>query len=297
MSYTKNNKMKKIISIQGVRGAFHQEAAVEYFGSEIEILECLTFRRLIDSVENGEADFGIMAIENSLVGSILQNYELIRESSLQITGEIYLRIVQNLIASQGESTESIREVRSHPMALAQCSSFFRDLPEIRLVECEDTALSAKQISELKLKGIGTVASKNAALEYGLEVIEPSIESNKENYTRFLILEKKSVATISRFSNKASITFTAKHNPGSLIQILEPFSDFGINLTMLQSLPIVGRKWEYVFHADLVFLSLTEFNNAFELAKEHALTMDVMGIYTNHEFNIQSGKGEGLVHYC
>ena len=289
--------MKKIISIQGVRGAFHQEAAMDYFGGNIEIDECITFQQLIDSVENGNSHFGVMAVENSLVGSILPNYALIRESNLQVIGEIYLRIVQNLIASIGESVDSIVEVRSHPMALAQCTSFFKNRPEIRLIESEDTALSAKQIAELKLKGVATVANQKAAHEYGLYVIASSIESNKENYTRFLILEKKSTAKIPRGSNKASITFTAKHQPGSLLQILKPFAENGINMTMLQSLPNVGKKWEYVFHADLSFALVVDFYQALEHARQHTSTLKILGIYRSHEMVEQPEMKDSLVHYC
>jgi prephenate dehydratase len=274
--------MKRIISIQGVRGAFHQEAAVDYFGSNIDIHECITFQQLIDSVENGNSHFGVMAVENSLVGSILPNYALIRESNLQVIGEVYLRIVQNLIALNGELVDSIVEVRSHPMALAQCSSFFKSRPEIRLIESEDTALSAKEIAEYKLKGVATVASQKAAQEYNLNIIASSIESNKENYTRFLILEKKSTAKILDGSNKASITFTTNHQPGSLLHVLQPLAGYGINLTMLQSLPIVGVKWEYIFHADLVFESLTEFHAALELVKKYTSTLDILGIYRGGE---------------
>ncbi|MHC1702372.1 MAG: prephenate dehydratase [Tenuifilaceae bacterium] len=289
--------MKKTVSIQGIRGAFHQEAAEKYFGSEIEIVECLTFSRLVNSVEFGESNFGIMAIENSLVGSILPNYALIRESTLKITGELYLRIEQNLIAQYGENIDTINEVRSHPMALAQCSNFFKSLPSIKLVECEDTALSAKQIAELKLKGIATVASKNAALEYGLDIISPSIESNKENYTRFLILEKSTSEKVSELSNKASITFTAKHQPGSLLNVLQPFADVKINLTMLQSLPVVGKRWEYIFHADLVFDSLPDFRFALEFARKHTTSLQVLGIYQSHETIAETEKYECLNHYC
>lgn len=289
--------MKKIISIQGVRGAFHQEAAVNYFGSNIDIQESITFQQLIDSVENGTSHFGVMAVENSLVGSILPNYALIRESNLQVTGEIYLRIVQNLIAAIGESVNSIVEVRSHPMALAQCQSFFKNRPEIRLIESEDTALRAKQIAEHKLRGVATVASQKAAHEYGLEVIAPSIESNKENYTRFLILEKKAVAKVPGGSNKASITFTAKHQPGSLLQILKPFAEHEINMTMLQSLPIIEKKWEYVFHADLVFASLLEFYQALEIARQHTSTLKILGVYHSHEMVERPEMQDSLVHYC
>ena len=288
--------MKKIVAIQGVKGAFHQEAAISYFGPNIEILECLTFSRLIESVERKEADYGIMAIENTLTGSILPNYALIRDSSLSITGEIYLKIVQNLIAPVGETIATLSEVRSHPVAIAQCSDFFKKHPSLKIVESEDTALSAKQIAELKLKGIATIASKNAAKEYGLQVIEPSIETNKVNYTRFLILEHKSKAEIINEPNKASITFTALHRPGSLLKILQPFADYGINMTMLQSLPIIGCKWEYIFHADLVFMSLIEFNQALDRAKQHTKSLDILGIYSSHELHEQE-EVDCLVHFC
>lgn len=289
--------MKKNIAIQGVRGAFHQEAAANYFGGDIEINECITFQQLIDSVENGNSHFGVMAIENSLVGSILPNYALIRESNLQVVGEIYLKIVQNLIAFNGETVDSIVEVRSHPVALAQCNSFFRNHPSIKLTESEDTALSVKQIAELKLKGVAAVASREAAIEYGLDVIASSIESNKENYTRFLILQHKAIASTPNGANKASITFTAIHQPGSLLHILKPFADFGINMTMLQSLPIVGKKWEYVFHADLVFNSLLEFYQALELARQSTSTLKILGIYRNHEMQVVPEMEGELVHYC
>lgn len=289
--------MKKIISIQGVRGAFHHEAAINYFGSYIDINECITFHEVIDSVERGVSNYAVMAVENSLVGSILPNYALIRESNLQVVGEVYLRIVQNLIAFSGESIDSIVEVRSHPMALAQCKSFFKGRPNIKLTESDDTALSAKQIAELKLKGVATVASCQAASEYGLDVIASSIESNEENYTRFLILEKRSSAAIPDYANKASINFTAAHQPGSLLQILKPFADRGINMTMLQSLPIVGRKWEYIFHADLVFSSINEFYSALEQVGQNASSIKILGIYRSHDIVNHTESFDCLVHYC
>ena len=289
--------MIKNVSIQGVRGAFHQEAATNYFGGGIDIDECITFQQLIDYVENGRSHFGVMAIENSLVGSILPNYALIRESNLQVVGEIYLKIVQNLIALKGESIDTISEVRSHPVALAQCDTFFKNHPNVTLTESEDTALSAKQIAELKLKGVAAVGSREAAIEYGLNVIASSIESNKENYTRFLILQKRENAHTPNGANKASITFTAIHQPGSLLQILKPFADFGVNMTMLQSLPIIGKKWEYVFHADLAFTSLLEFYQALESARLSTSTLKILGIYRSHEMQVVPEMEGELIHYC
>lgn len=274
--------MRKIVSIQGVKGAFHQEAAQQYFGDDIDVCECLTFSRLIESVETREADFGVMAIENSLVGSILQNYTLLRESSVGVIGEVYLRIEQNLMALPGETLETIREARSHPMALAQCEGFFRNHSHIRLIETEDTALSARQIAAESLSGVATVASVEAARQYGLSIVARSIESNKENYTRFLVLSGSNNPKIPTNATKASITFTTIHQPGSLLMVLQPLARHGINLTMLQSLPQVGKRWEYIFHADLVFGQQSVLALALEEIRRVTSSLKILGIYRASE---------------
>lgn len=280
--------MSKKVAIQGVRGAFHQEAARTYFKEDIDVVECLTFNGLVDSVESGMADFGVMAIENSLVGGILPNYALIRESSLSVIGEVYLRIVQNLLALPNQTVDSISEVQSHPMALAQCDDFLLQRKGLRIVSSDDTALSAKLISENKLVGIAAIASIEAAKEYGLEVIAPSIESNKANYTRFMVLSSKGNSENQGKANKASIAFALPHKSGSLQNALQSFSRYGINLTMLHSLPQVGLCWEYYFHADVVFRHIDDFNLALTSLKNHTSYLRVIGVYSSGNFikNVQ-----------
>ncbi len=265
---THKNSMRKKVAIQGVRGAFHQEAARDFFGTDIEIVECITFTELIESIECGNASFGIMVVENSLVGGILPNYALIRESTLTVIGEVYLRIVQNLMALPNQTIDSIVEVQSHPMALAQCDDFLLQRRNLRVVASDDTALSAKLISENNLAGVAAIASVEAAKEYGLEIISPSIESNKANYTRFMVLSPTQNNETQIKSNKSSIAFALPHKSGSLQNALQSFSRYGINLTMLHSLPQVGQCWEYYFHADVVFLHIDDFNLALKSLKNH-----------------------------
>ena len=242
--------MKKV-AIQGIHGAFHEEAAIRYFKKqEIELVLCKTFSDLIESVETKEADSGIMAIENTIAGSILPNYTLIENSGLKITGEIYLRIVQNLIAKQGVKTEEIDEVFSHPMALYQCSSFFKAFPKIKLIESFDTAISAKDISETDNKNTAAIASSFAAKRYNLNILAESIEDNKLNYTRFFELNRKNGENSN--VNKASICFSLSNKTGSLAGILSVLAFYDINLHKIQSLPIIGKPWKYSFYIDLVF---------------------------------------------
>ncbi len=270
--------MRKRVAIQGVRGAFHQEAARVYFKQDIDIVECLTFNQLVDCVENGMADYGVMAVENSLVGGILPNYALIRESTLTVIGEVYLRIVQNLMALPNQTINSITEVHSHPMALAQCDDFLLGRKGLRVVSSDDTALSARFIAENNLNGVAAIASTEAAKEYGLEVIAPSIESNKANYTRFMVLSPKKNNESQANANKASIAFALPHKSGSLQSPLQSFSRYGINLTMLHSLPQVGQCWEYYFHADLVFRHIDDFKLAQTSLAKHTSYLKVIGVY-------------------
>lgn len=270
--------MKKRIAIQGVRGAFHHEAAALYFKRDFDIHECMTFHDLIDSVESGEADLAVMAIENSMVGSILPNLVLIRKSTLHIIGEVYMRISQNLMALPGESMQTLQEVHSHPMAIMQCESFFHNYPDIRMVESVDTALSAKDISEKGLKGIGAIGSEAAAKMYGLEILAPSIETNKKNYTRFLILGHNGNSIDPNISVKASVSFVAPHQPGSLASVLQPLGEAGVNLSMVQSLPLVGANWEYIFHADMIFPNMAKARNIINDLRKKLQAIWVMGIY-------------------
>ena len=264
------------IAIQGVKGAFHEIAAQNYFGSNIELVECLTFRQLISAAGNGAADVGMMAVENSVAGTILPNFGLLMESNLTITGEIYLRIVQNLLALPGQKVANIVEVRSHPMALAQCQDYLQKQNISRLVETEDTALAAMQLTNYQIKGVGIIASKLAAKQYELAVVAEGIETNKENYTRFLILERS--PKIHTNINKATICFSAKHEPGSLARVLSGFAYSQVNLTLIQSLPMVGRKWEYFFIADLTFHSYQNFESALNYLKRETSSIEIQGEY-------------------
>ncbi len=249
-----NNKSRKYkIAIQGGFGAFHEIAARHYFETEnIEIVPRNTFKDLFKSLKSRQADYGIMAIENSVAGSILPNYTLIMESGKKIIGEIFLRIKQNLVALPGQKISDIKEVYSHSMAILQCQPYFEKFPHIRLIESIDTALSAKEIRENELKGVGAIASHLAAEKYDLEILAESIETNKLNYTRFLILSDNGDLQNSPDNNKTSIYFSLSHKIGSLSKILSILSYYEMNLTKIQSMPIVGKEWHYHFYADMLY---------------------------------------------
>ncbi len=235
------------ISIQGIKGAFHEEAARNYFKKDIRIIPNITFEEVISSVISGAADFGIVAIENTLSGTIHSNLNLIRQSGLKITGEEYLSIHQNLIALPGTKMEDIEQVFSHYMAINQCRKFFQKYPQIKLVESEDTALSIRTVANKKLKNAAAIGSKLAADYYGMKIIFQNIETHQKNYTRFLILDKK--INTQNF-NKASLSFTLPHRKGSLANILNIIAFHEINLTKIESVPIIGEPWHYLFYVDV-----------------------------------------------
>lgn len=272
--------MLKRIVIQGGYGAFHEIAANYYFeGEEIEILPRNTFKDVMKSLKKNNADFGIMAIENSLAGSILPNYGLLQDSTMHIIGEIYLRIEQNLVVLPGQNIEQIHEVYSHPMAILQCQDFFDNYPHIRLIESMDTALSAKDIRENGLEGIGAIASIAAAEKYQLEIIARGIETNKKNYTRFLIIgENNNHKTGSGAVNKASIHFALAHKIGSLSKILSILSYYDINLTKIQSMPIIGKDWEYQFYIDVEIQDYSLYQKSLEAIKPFTSNFGIMGEY-------------------
>lgn len=269
--------MKKI-AIQGYRGAFHQEAAGLYFGSNINLIQCLDFERLVNSVKNRQADYGIMAVENSLVGCILPNFVLLRNSGLNIIGEVYLRIRQNLMALANQTVSDLFQVQSQSMAIEQCRAFFRLHNHIQLIESPDTAFSAKMIAKENLLGVGAIGCHLAASEYGLEIISPSIETNKENFTRFAVLSRKPTSIDEKEPVKATIAFIAKHEPGSLAKILTSLADEGVNLTMLQSLPMIGSAWEYIFHADLCYPTMKLAKVSLKRLSEELSGFWIMGVY-------------------
>lgn len=266
------------VSIQGYEGSFHQEAAQTFFGKNVEVICCATFRDVVKiAADKNLSDGGVMAIENSIAGSILPNYNLLQNSKLEIVGEVYLSIQQNLLVNPTVQLEDIREVHSHQMALLQCYQYLEKY-NWKLIETEDTALSAKHIHQHKNKHAAAIASKLAAKLYNLKVIAPSIQTMKNNYTRFLILQRIGSFTSVIDANKASINFITDHKKGSLAKVLTCVAGAGINLSKLQSLPIPGSNFNYSFHADMEFETLNIFNTTLEKMKALTASLKVYGIY-------------------
>ncbi|WP_430810414.1 MULTISPECIES: prephenate dehydratase [unclassified Carboxylicivirga] len=251
-------KTKKQIAIQGWPGANHEIAAKAFFeADDIEVIPCLTFPDLFETLKNNRQCYGIIAIENTLVGSLLPNYTMLKDSDLVIIGEYKLRIKHQLLALPGQHISDIHEVYSHPMAIAQCEAFFKQYPHIKLIESEDTALSAKRIADNQQPGVGAIASELAAEMYQLDTLAHNIETNKRNYTRFLIISDRGKTEVDELLdqnrvNKSSLVFALPHEEGSLSKILTILAFYNINLTKIQSLPIVGQEWEYLFYVDLTF---------------------------------------------
>jgi prephenate dehydratase len=275
-----SDKPLKTIAIQGGYGAFHEIAANKYFGEgNVEIVPRNTFKDLFKALKERRVDYGITAIENSLAGSILPNYSLLLESNMKVIGEVFLRIKQNLVALPGQQMKDIKEVYSHPMAILQCQAYFDDYPNIVLIDSLDTALSAKKIADEKLTGIAAIASDLAAKNYKLEVIAKSIETNKNNYTRFLILEDKNGSEYQDEKvNKSSLSFSLANKTGSLSKILSIFSYYDINLTKIQSMPIIGRDWEYQFYIDLEFDDYHMYRQSVEAVKPFTSDLWILGEY-------------------
>ena len=266
------------VSIQGYEGSFHQVAAQQFFGKDTEVVPCATFKDVIKvALNKKESDGGVMAIENSIAGSILANYNLLQKSNLRIIGEIYLTIKQNLLVNPGVKLEDIREVHSHTMALQQCYDFL-DKYKWKLVETEDTALSAKHIHQHKSKHIAAIASKLAADLFNLEVIAPGIQTMKNNYTRFLMLQRQDIAQPVVEANKASVNFHTDHSRGSLAKVLTKIAEGGINLSKLQSFPIPGSDFKYSFHADMEFESIGQFNGVIDQIKPLTEEVKIYGVY-------------------
>jgi prephenate dehydratase len=271
---------KGAVTIQGYEGSFHQEAARKFFGKSVEVIPCATFREVVKIGANKkESDGAVMAIENSIAGSILANYNLLQKSNLKIVGEVYLQIKQNLLVNYGVKLEDIKEVHSHTMALQQCYDFL-DKYKWKLVETEDTALSAKHIHQHKSKHIAAIASKLAAELYNLNVIAPAIQTMKNNYTRFLILQREDMTTKIEMADKASVNFVTDHSKGSLARVLTQIAEGGINLSKLQSFPIPGSDFKYSFHADMEFENIEQFHRVIEKIKPLTVELKIYGIYKN-----------------
>ena len=278
--------MKKI-AIQGYDGCFHQIVAFEYFGRDVQTLPCDTFRQVAQMVRSGEADYGVMAIENSIAGSIIANYSILQDANLQVAGEYYLPIEQNLMVLPDVELEDITEVESHPMALLQCVEYL-DAQPWRLIETEDTALSAKEIMEHQLRGHAAICSVHAAKLYGMRILQESIETNKHNFTRFLVIadrwrvDELKAEGIGSQPDKANIVFSLPHEEGSLSQILSIFTFYRINLTKIQSLPIIGREWEYMFYVDVTYNDYTRFRQSIDAVRPLTKELTILGEYRAFE---------------
>ena len=272
----------KRVAIQGFSGCFHEQAARDFYRSgkneDIAIVECATFGDLFSALAQGRADAAVMAIENTISGGLLPNFDLLRKNPQKIKGEVYLQIHQNLMALPGQKMEDIREVRTHYMAINQTRAFFeRECPWIKMVESEDTAKSAADIARERLQGVGAVASSLAAQEFGLEILAPQIETYHENFTRFLILDD-AIRVAKETINKSSLCFTLPHKPGSLAHILTILSFYDMNLTRIQSLPIPGKRWQYFFYIDILFDSYERYNQALAAVRPLIDDLRVLGEY-------------------
>ena len=269
-----------MIAIQGAKGSNHHKVAKDFYGDAIKLKECFSFDALVDSLLEKKADKGIMAIENTIAGSIIPNYALIDVHNLHITGEEYLNIHHHLMALPGQKIEDIKEVCSHPMALLQCKVFFKKHPHIKLVEDVDTAEVAKRISQEKLIGVAAIAPKLAAEIFGLEVLEDEIQTMKDNATRFVIVQTNKPNNGIDQINKASLKFQLDHKRGSLAAILNVLSDCKMNLTKIQSLPVIESLWKYSFFVDVTFDDYKDYKKAIAIIEIMASEFKVLGAYKN-----------------
>lgn len=276
----KNNSMAKKkrlrVAIQGITASFHEVAAQTYFGESIDAVECLSFHQLCESLKNGYSDYAVMAIENSIAGSILPNYFLLQSYHFSIIGELYLPIHMHLLALPGVKLTDIKTIESHPMAIRQCTDFLFALKGVEIRESDDTALSAKRVKELKLKETAAIANEFAAKKFGLQILEKRIETNKKNFTRFLVLSKRSNGAAD--SNKASLCFEVANEVGSLADALTTFKDNSINLTKIQSIPIIGKPSEYSIHIDVEWRRRKNYDDAMRQVLRQVKNLNVLGEY-------------------
>lgn len=268
------------IAIQGIKGSNHHQVAIDFYGNDIELLECSSFDAVVQHLLDGSADKGIMAIENSIAGSIIPNYNLVYHNKIHVIGEHYLNIHHNLMVLRGKTIDDVKEVHSHPMALLQCKEFFKDYPQIKLVESADTAETAKRINDEKLEHIAAIAPKMASELYDLEIIADNIQTIKNNSTRFIILKKQNKVWPEEEINKASLRFITDHKRGSLATVLNVMSDCNLNLTKIQSLPVIETPWKYAFFVDVTFDKYEHFAKAKSLLDIMSEDFQVLGEYKN-----------------
>lgn len=273
--------MESKIAIQGIKGSFHHQVVLEYYKQDLNIDECLTFEDLAKSLSNGKSKQAVMAIENSIAGSIIPNYALIDKNNFQIIGEYFIPIQQNMMVLEGQNIDDIKEVHSHPMALLQCMDFLQKYPHIKLVEDKDTAETAQRISTQKLLGVAAIASQAAAKMYQLDIIAPSIQTIKNNMTRFVILSKDKLEIPKEEISKASLKFQLNHKRGSLAAMLNVMSDCKLNLTKIQSMPIIETPFKYSFFVDVTFDNYEDYEKAKSIIKIMAEDFKVLGEYKNN----------------
>ena len=270
--------MEPIIAIQGIRGSYHHEVAAQLFGANTALDECLSFDALVAAVTSSVVSHGLMALENSIAGSIIPNYALIDKHNLHIVDEAYIRIEHQLMALPGTAVEDIAEVASHPMALLQCKDFFATQPHIKLIEDADTAEVAQRIAEKQIRGLGAIASKTAAALYGLKIVASNIHSIANNATRFVVV--KTTPNSSEDINKASLKFVLDHKRGSLAAVLNVLSDCKLNLTKIQSIPVVETPWKYSFFVDVTFDEVAFYTKTIHLLEIMTESLKVLGAYKN-----------------
>lgn len=270
------------IAIQGIPGSFHHQVAINCFGQDAEIIGFRTFEEVARCVSQGACDFGVLAIENSIAGAILPNYELIDRYNLTIKDEYYLPISHNFMCLKGQSIADITEVRSHPMALLQCKKFFEQYPQIKLIDDIDTASVARRIRDERIKNVGAIASKTAAKIYGLELLAENIQTVKDNFTRFIILQKPVLDLGFIEPNKASIKVTMKNEKGILARLLTVISENELDLSKIQSIPVIDKPWEYAFFIDLQFDDYKVYQTVIEVVKKEFGEVKVFGEYVNRK---------------
>jgi len=268
------------VAIQGIRASFHEEAALKYFGENIQTIECMSFKQTFDALQNKDADYVVMAIENSIAGSILPNYSLLLNYGFPVVGEIYLPIQLHLMALPGVRFEDIKYVTSHPIAIRQCVDFFDEYPHLQIIESNDTAACAKRIRDEQLTDTVAIANTLAAKLYGLDVLERRIESNKKNFTRFLVLtahenvEKKQ-------PNKASLCFQVSNKVGALAKVLNIFAEEGVNMSKIQSMPVLGKRNEYNFYVDIEWNEPRQYDTAIRQILKYTQNFNILGEYRRH----------------
>ncbi|MFV0571537.1 MAG: prephenate dehydratase [Xanthomarina gelatinilytica] len=270
--------MIKTVAIQGVKGSFHHIVSQQYFKSQAHILECLTFDEAVQSLISGKTEAVVMALENSIAGSIIPNYALIDAHYLHIVGEHYLDVQHHLMALPNQSIANVKEVYSHPMALLQCKEFFKKFPHIKLIEDKDTAEVAQRIQSKNIKGVAAIASKLASELFNLNILAESIQTIKHNETRFVILKKETQDNLNGDINKASIKFELEHQRGSLAAMLNVMSDCKLNLTKIQSLPKMETPWKYAFFVDVTFDVYEDYKKAISIMEIMTEDFKILGEY-------------------